>query len=322
MVRAAVIGCGRMGAQRREAYEFPNGWLPITHAHVLQSIEGVELVALSDVNKSALNHAGETYGVTALYRDYREMLEAEKIDLVSIATRTPEKADIIRACGDRMVYVEKPIANSIALARQCLSKPVAYGVNRRYHAVYRKAKELVAAGAIGDVVEIVFEFGHSPLLWCHPHTVDLAVFFLGADVLSIDAKLSGDPTECDPKVDYARFEWRNASAVITRGGGCNTRIYGSRATMTIHADGTRIQIDRGDAYRDNYEIREFQHSESASVTAIKELIAGNPTPSDEIVAGMQMLMGCVHSNILGQPVQPHQVPEDLTVFGYHNGKPA
>jgi scyllo-inositol 2-dehydrogenase (NAD+) len=320
-LRAAVIGCGRMGAGDRNTADFPLGWLPITHGDVLKSTAGVKLAALCDTDGELLQKAGSKYGVDSLFEDSADL----QADVVSIATRTPSKLALIRQFHGSKLYVEKPLANSLADCREAVKSPMVYGVNRRYHIAYRKAKQLVQDGVIGDITQIAFEFGRSPLLWCHPHTVDLAVFFLGTDITSVHARVSGevqaDPVQCDPIVEHARFTWANgSSALLTQGSGCNTRIYGSEATMTIHADGASIQIDRGTGYRMNTEFIHTGEAPSASQVAMSELVRGVVTPADEILTGMQMLFACVHSHRLGRPVSLDEVPDSLCVLGCTNGK--
>ena len=39
------------------------------------------------------------------------------------------------------------------------------------------ARDIVVSGEIGDMVEICIEHGRTMLLWNHPHSVDLLIFF-------------------------------------------------------------------------------------------------------------------------------------------------
>jgi scyllo-inositol 2-dehydrogenase (NAD+) len=312
MVRGAVIGCGRMGTQVRRPGVFPAGWLPMSHAEALEAA-GIELVALCDVDAGRLEIAGRTHFVSGLYRDYREMLEAVRPDVVTIATRTPQKAEIVRACRNvPHVYVEKPLANSLKDAREMLTRPLGYGVNRRYHAAYRRARDIMQSGVIGILREAVFEFGRSPLMWCHPHTVDLAAMFFGPDVIDIEARLTG---EGDPLVDFARFTFPTGSAVITQGNGCTMRLHGTEGTLTVHADGSFLELASGRDYHLDQRFIHPQPQEGATVTALRELVNGEHMPQDHILAGMRMLVGCVWSHMQGRRVRADEVPDDIVVTG-------
>jgi scyllo-inositol 2-dehydrogenase (NAD+) len=321
MVKALVIGCGRMGAGARCAPSFPNGWLPISHAGALKQL-GIP-VSFCDTNADALLAAVEKHGGDGFY-DYRKAIDAlDAGDIVTIATRTPVKSEIIDYCTDKnlRIYVEKPIANSVPT----LKTPVKYGVNRRYHLAYRRAMEMIEDGALGKIHEIVFEFGLSPLLWCHPHTVDLMLFFLNRNVETVEAKLIGPlwpVVECDPLVEFARFTWEDRSALITQGEGCNTRIYGDKGTLTIHGDGHCIQLATGKPYRVDFNYIHTEECESATVTAMRELLNDVYTDTQDIETGMRMLMACVHSAKQGRCVSMHESLDHIKVLGMTDGNPA
>lgn len=347
MLKAAVIGCGRMGAEPASRLEgaIPAGWLPMSHAEVLQQTEGVQLAALADRDRARLERHGAHYGVRSLYTDYRHLLEEVRPDIVTIATRTPGKADILRsacAAGAKAIYVEKPLANSLRECREALAAAaaagtvVAYGVNRRYHAAYRKARELIREGEIGEILDVCLEFGRSQLLWAHPHGADLALFFLGADALvDVQATLSEETVnrqgarrvDSDPVVESACFRFGSgARCMITRLGGCNVRIGGSHGSLTVHADGAYIEICRAasslPAYCLQRRLLHVSAPASATMTAFGEMVRAvrkrdaAPIPALDIEGGMAMLIGCVWSHLEGnRPVPAADIPADLVVTG-------
>src|SRR4051794_15310906 len=99
-LRAAVIGLGVMGAN---------------HARVYAEIPGVELVAVADID----GHRADVLtrqGDVRLYTDYRRMLAADRIDLVSVAVPTLAHTDVAADVIDRGIplLVEKPLAATIA----------------------------------------------------------------------------------------------------------------------------------------------------------------------------------------------------------------
>lgn len=55
-MRAALIGCGRIGAHTPERLRqtIPAGWLPVSHAEAMLANPGLELVAVCDVNRPQL----------------------------------------------------------------------------------------------------------------------------------------------------------------------------------------------------------------------------------------------------------------------------
>jgi predicted dehydrogenase len=346
-VKAAVIGCGRMGAEPSARLEgvVPAGWLPMSHAEALRATPGVELVALCDVDAALLERRGREYGVQRLYTDYRELLEDARPDLVTIATRTPSKRAIMEhACetGVQGIYVEKVIANSmadcarvLALARDRGVK-IAYGVNRRYHAVYRHARQRIVEGAIGEVVEVMVEHGRSQLLWSHPHSTDLILFMSGATHLSfVQACLVSDTVErqaprvidSDPVIDTAFFQFaEGVTGCIVRSGGLNVRVGGTEGNLTVHADGSFIEMSRKTSGRDAYylqrDIVNASPTTGATVTAMRELaasVAGNAPPPiapASIELGTRMLFACAWSHLQdGRRVDAAGVPPELVVTG-------
>lgn len=93
------------------------------------------------------------------YGDYRELLQDKSIDAVIIAT--PEHLhctmliDALEA--GKHVYIEKPLAHTIEEGEKILraaagtKQVVQVGTQNRSNSLYVKAKEMVAAGMIGDI---------------------------------------------------------------------------------------------------------------------------------------------------------------------------
>lgn len=347
MIKAAVIGCGRMGAAPadRLAQTAPAGWLPISHAACLRQTPGVELAALCDSDAGALERAGREHGVTALYTDYRQMLREVRPALVGVATRTPAKGNVIAAAGEhgvRGLYVEKPLANSLRDCREALElaarcgMKIAYGVNRRHHAAYREARRLVADGAIGELQEITVEHGFAQLLWAHPHSTDLILQFAGAArPLTVQAALQEssvervaiDRIDSDPRIAHAHFTFDGGiTATIGRVGGLNLRVGGTTGNLTVLADGTTLQLEResapGTGYFKDLETRLTGPVRGGTLVAFAELLAAmrgegpGPIAPQEILSGSRMLFGCVWSHLEGgRRIELAAVPESLVVTG-------
>jgi len=317
----------------------------MSHAECLQSLDVVRLVALCDTDRSALVEGGARLGINGLFSDYRELISSVRPDLLSIATRTPAKKQVFTfACenGVRAIYIEKPLANSTEDCRELLDLArdrrvkIAYGVNRRYHAAYRLARDLVRQGEIGELVDIVVEHGRSPLLWAHPHLVDLMLFFSGSTGVSdVQATLAPESVQwdsdltvdSDPLVEHAFFRFANGvSGVIGRTPGLSVRLGGVDGTLTIHGNGHSLQLSRRSEPSSPYfweqQFRSVAMGSSATVTAMRELAASivddlaPPISPREIEVGTRMLLGCVWSHLQGgRRVTLDEVPKHLTVTG-------
>jgi predicted dehydrogenase len=71
-VRVAVVGTGR--------------WAQVAHIPGWQRDSRADVVALADVNETALADAAGSFGVTRVTTDYRELLDDPGIDVIDVAT--------------------------------------------------------------------------------------------------------------------------------------------------------------------------------------------------------------------------------------------
>ena len=137
------------------------GWSNL-NAHL--KVPGVECAALCDVDANVLERrAGELQQATGkratLYGDYRKLLENRDLDFVIIAT--PDHwhcLQMVDACeAGKDVYVEKPLANSIAECRAMVAaarrtgRVVQVGQWQRSNEHWRDAVAHVQSGRIGRV---------------------------------------------------------------------------------------------------------------------------------------------------------------------------
>lgn len=148
MLKAGVIGCGGRGQSQARGY------------HISPD---VDLVACADPVEAAREAFTKKFGVPRTYSDYRQMLEKEKPDIVSIATWTPLHKEItITAAnsGVKAIHSEKPMAPSWGEAKQmnqaCVDNDVVltFSHQRRFAAPYMMAKQLANDGTIGQLCRV------------------------------------------------------------------------------------------------------------------------------------------------------------------------
>ena len=160
--RAALIGCGRMGAFIDNEGNSPHAY---SHAAGYRACPRTELVALSDPRAEVMERAGERYGVPRerRYRDYRELLERERPEIVSVATQPEQRAAIVINAaehGARAIYAEKAMAASLQQADAMVAAVERHGVafnmgtNRRWEVPYDAMKELIHGSRYGRLRSI------------------------------------------------------------------------------------------------------------------------------------------------------------------------
>ncbi|MCS7223480.1 MAG: Gfo/Idh/MocA family oxidoreductase [Armatimonadetes bacterium] len=196
--RVGIIGLGRKALTIDD--EAPLRWLtnyektPTTHFSAYQAIDRTTIVAVCARSEASLERFYQRTGLKEVrgYTDYRQMLEKEKLDIVSVCTHTPLKAAIVIAAaegGARGIICEKAMATSLREADQMLEACQKSGTKllinhpRRYHPTYQKAKEILNEGTIGDLVGLRGGLW-TWLLHNGTHLWDIMRFFAG-DAVSV-----------------------------------------------------------------------------------------------------------------------------------------
>jgi scyllo-inositol 2-dehydrogenase (NAD+) len=340
---AAVIGCGRMGVFTRPevAASVPPGWLPLAHADAIAAMPALSLVALSDPDREALHRAGLRHPGARLFDDVLRMLREIRPQLATVATRMPARRFVLEAIaarGVRAVHCEKPFARSAAEADSFAALlrahaiAFSYGATRRYHPIYRRAAQLVAEGAIGELREIIIGFGAGRLLWTHAHSVDLVLFLAGGRTIdwvqaefAHDIAAAGNEIDDDPRVRAATLRLDGgASGLICELGGCEAIVAGSKGTLRILADGAALEHLREGkgGYFEPVATRAAEPGPSATQVALGELVArvaAGAADGPELEAarlGTHALLAMVESQRRGGArVRLCDVPPDLHVTG-------
>lgn len=123
-------------------------------------VPGVKVVAAADCYDGRLTHAKELWGADIqTTRDYAEILARKDIDAVIIGTpdhwHKQAAVDAMRSGKD--VYLEKPMIHlysdgpEIIAAAQETGRIIQVGSQRVSSMIYKKAKDLLASGAIGKL---------------------------------------------------------------------------------------------------------------------------------------------------------------------------
>ena len=143
-----LIGAGRAG---------------MIHARNFKNkVGGAHMAAVVDVVKDAAMAAADELGIDRVYTDYREALRDDRVDAVVVVSPTNLHRDIVVDCANtgKHVFCEKPMAMNTKecdeMIAACRSNRVKLqiGFMRRFDESFTEAKEMIAGGAIGDIVLI------------------------------------------------------------------------------------------------------------------------------------------------------------------------
>jgi len=64
------------------------GGISQAHCRTMASIEGAEIIAVSDLVQANLDRAKENWGISKTFNDYNEMLEMDELEAVLVCTPT------------------------------------------------------------------------------------------------------------------------------------------------------------------------------------------------------------------------------------------
>ncbi|MGD0914347.1 MAG: Gfo/Idh/MocA family oxidoreductase [Terracidiphilus sp.] len=164
-IQIALIGAGGQGmGDTKTAIQVP----------------GVKLVAVADCYDGRLAHSKELWGDDIFTtRDYREVLARKDIDAVIIGTpdhwHKQASVDAMKAGKD--VYCEKPMIHlysdgpEMIEASRSTGRILQVGSQRVSSMIYAKAKELLAAGAIGQLNMVTARWDRNSSMGAWNYTV-------------------------------------------------------------------------------------------------------------------------------------------------------
>jgi predicted dehydrogenase len=167
--RAAILGCGGRGREHAKGYT---------------AAPNAEIVACADAVAENAQALAEKHGGAAVYEDYRQLLEERRPDVVSICTWPHLHREMVEAAiaaGAKAIHCEKPMAPTFGDAKAMHQAAEKAGVvmtfchQRRFAPSFRMARDLISAGAIGEVAQL--EGYCSNLFDWGTHWFDMLHFF-------------------------------------------------------------------------------------------------------------------------------------------------
>lgn len=161
---------------------------------VWNDIEQAQIVAVADEDAKGRSEAAERLKAPNAYADYRQMLEKERPQIVSVAPRWLDcHRDMALTCAEFgcHVFLEKPMCQTLqqademvaAFEKQKLKLAIAH--QTRYSPALRHARQFISDGGLGDILELRgrgkedHRGGGEDLMVLGTHIMDLMRFFAG-----------------------------------------------------------------------------------------------------------------------------------------------
>lgn len=144
-IKVGIIGAG--------------GIAQASHIPSFQKVEGVEIVAIADINETKAMETAQKFGIPKVFKDYKDLLGIEEIDAVSICTpnvfHKPISIEALNAGKD--VICEKPVAAKGADAEEIIAAAKENGKIfmaaqvQRFSPVSQVLKRFIERGDFGEI---------------------------------------------------------------------------------------------------------------------------------------------------------------------------
>ena len=143
-LKIGVIGAGRIGN--------------IHAQNIITRIPNAEVGAIADINLQAAEQIGAQFAIPLITENHQELLDDASIDAVVICSATATHTQMIRdsAAAGKHIFCEKPIDFDLTRIDQALQAveeanvKLQIGFNRRFDPGFRRVREMIADGKIGD----------------------------------------------------------------------------------------------------------------------------------------------------------------------------
>jgi predicted dehydrogenase len=161
---------------------------------VWKEVPNVEIVAVADEDEKGRADAAKRLGARNAYADYRQMLEKERPQLVSVATRwLDQHRDMVIACAQAgaSIFLEKPMCRTRdeadEMVKECEMRHVKLAIahQTRYSPRLQRVRDLIGEGRLGDILELRSRGkedsrgGGQDLMVLGTHLMDLMRFLAG-----------------------------------------------------------------------------------------------------------------------------------------------
>ena len=315
-VTVGLIGAGRIGRLHAQ--------------HLALRVPQADLLVVSDIVPEAAQRCAADFDVPTATADHRHIMDNPDIEAVVICSSTDTHARMIEeaAAAGKHIFCEKPIDFDLARIDRALAAVESAGVklqigfNRRFDPNFKRVRDLVAQGAIGEVhilritsrdpapppIEYVKVSG-GIFLDMTIHDFDMARYLVGSEVEEIYAAggvmvdpAIGQAGDIDTAVVTLRFE-NGAIGIIDNsrqavyGYDQRAEVFGSAGCASVDNNypNTTVVSDAQRVHRDlplNFFMERYVDSYVAEMEAfIQSVQRDQPVPVTGMDGRIPVVMG-------------------------------
>ncbi len=136
-----------------------SGGIAQAHCRAIADVEGVEIIAASDIVQANLERTANQWGIAHTFADYNEMLKLDALDGVVVCTPTAVHAapTVAALKAGKHVLCEKPMEASLDAAAEMVKtahetgKILMVALKLRYSPQVMVAKRIVDEGTLGEI---------------------------------------------------------------------------------------------------------------------------------------------------------------------------
>lgn len=256
LLTAVVVGLGKAGSRFDEE---PGRTAPWSHTGAYLALsDRFRIVAAADPDPGNAERYRARCPDVPVYPNAAAMLAEIQPDVVSICTPARQhRADLeaALACSSvKAVWCEKPLATSLADAEAMLKAAAARGLpmvvtyNRRWLPMWRRMRELIHGGTIGDLVCLRIA-APNRLYSIGSHALDLMRFLVG-DPQTITSLALPQLVETGEPAAAALFGFPSGTYGILQVTGFRAQLVieaeaiGRSGRITVREDSSRLTIER------------------------------------------------------------------------------
>lgn len=330
-LRVGIVGCGYQGD---------------ILARTIAGGDRLRLIACADPDQAAAARVAAIAEKAAVYVSVEDMLQHADVDSVIVATphRVLYECSLAVIRAGKHVLVEKPIGidekeaaqleEAMTRAKVCFMT----GYSFRYIAAWQRVRELLQAGAVGEIHTIAGSIGlgplsegwlaspdtgGGPLLYVGSHLVDQILWYLGDEPVEVSAHIryradTGADETTTFQIQFARGAV--AQGMVTQAGTdfFNTLdIYGRRGRISLRGVSFTHSIEVVSSSLPAYALPTRMHfpqmadlrlsMHTPQLAEFAQAIAEQRQPSCTVTDGrrvLKVLDACLKSARTAQPVRP------------------